>query len=502
VIAPPSDPRAAAWFEAGVRASPALAGRASAVVVGRDAEATAWVALGLARAIAPIRRVAVGDLIGDAAPIVALFADAAGEGIVDSFLYGVSLNRIAREVPGLGNCYLLPSGSEDVQREDIIASDRWKRLAAGFGEVGATLLLVTTADAPGLDALVDHAGGAVCVGTDVILGPGTTTLTTVLADVKRPTTAAPAEIVTRRPTSDFRAVLDDAMRGDAMPDDPVQDDPMPSPASTAAASRPRSAPAVGSWSPPPPPSPPRSPRWVVPALLFGAALAAGAALSIWRAQRGPSSPAVAVDSVATAAAAASADAPGTPPAAPAESAPLDTTPVLPLEVANPGDSLLAAAWAVELVTTNSEAGARTRVTPRDGDRTPALPAATWAPATIGASATLWFRAFAGALVTRPAAESLLADLRRRKGVAGDQGRIVRVPYAFRLAETVPSDSVATYLSGFSGLGLPAYALRRPDGTAEVLSGAFESPQQAALHVPALRAARVEPVLVFRIGRAF
>lgn len=513
MIAPPSDPRAAAWFEAGVRASPSLAGRASAVVVGRDREATAWVALGLARAIAPIRRVAVGDLIGDAAPIIALFDDAASEGIVDSFLYGVSLNRIAREVPGLGNCYLLPSGSEDVQREDIIGSDRWKRLAAGFGEVGATLLLVTTADAPGLDALVDHAGGAVCVGTDVLLGPGTTTLTTVLADVKRATAAAPSEIVTRRPTADFRAVLDDAMRGEAAggpPADGVGPDagePWSLPPATADGARPgagrRPPPVVGQWSPPPAtPARRGAPRWLIPALLFAAALAGGAALSLWRAR---GRPAVApADSVAVAAPRAADSGPAAPvPDTTGAIAPVDTLPLDgPLEPVNPADSLLAAAWAIELITANTEASARQRVMPRAGDRTPALPAATWAPATIGASATLWFRAFAGATVTRPAAESLLVAWRRVKRVASDQGRIVRVPYAFRLAENVPSDSVAAYLSGFSGLGLPAYALSRADGTAEVLSGAFESPQQAALHVPALRAARVEPVLVFRIGRAF
>lgn len=511
MIAPPSDPRAAAWFEAGVRASPSLSGHASAVIVGRDADAAAWVALGLARAIAPIRRVALGDLIGDAAPIIGLLGEPPAEGIVDSFLYGVSLNRIAREVTGLGNCYLLPSGSEHVQREDIIASDRWKRLAAGFGEVGATLLLVTTADAPGLDALVEHVGGAVCVGADVLLGPGTTTITTVLADIKRAAPAGAAEpVVTRRPTADFRAVLDGAMQGGPAAPPAPRVPPMP-PAppqagrgSERTGARPRRpGPEVGGWSPPPAQAARRgNPRWLVPVLLFAAALAAGAALSLWRVRVAAdrTAPGLPRDSVAAAAAPAEpAGAPEAPPAA--DSARDSLPPEPPLEVANPADSLLAAGWAVELVAANTEGGARLRATGTPETPT-SLPAATWAPATIGASRTLWFKAFAGALVTRTAAESLLAQLRRRRALAGDQGRIVRVPFAFRLAGDVPSDSVAAYVSGFSGLGLPAYALRRADGTAEVLSGAFESPQQAALHVPALRAARVEPVLVYRTGGAF
>jgi hypothetical protein len=468
VLAAPNDPRAAAWFDAGVRASPALQGRSAAVVVGGNADAAAWAALGLARAIAPIRRVALGDLIGDAAPFAGLYGEPSGEGIVDSFLYGVSLNRIARELPGLSNGYLLPSGSEDIQREDVIGSDRWKRLAAGFAEVGAVLLLVTTADAPGLDALVEHIGGAICVGTDVLLSPTAVTLTTIMADTKAaapPRAVAPAEeIVPRRPTHDFRAVLD-----------------------TAIASGP-------AWQPPPPPAPSRA-RWVVPALLLAATAAGGGAMALWRARQAAlDAPVIAAaDSTTTVA----------PPVAPestqAATPPADSVPPeAPPAVLNPEDSLLAAGWAVELVAANTEAGARSRLT----DAQPPFPAGTWAPATIGTSTSLWFKAYAGALVTRPAAESLLVSLRRRKALEGDLGRVTRVPFAFRLAEAVPSDSVPAYLAGFSELGLPAYALRRPDGTADVLAGAFDSPTQAALHIPALRAAKVEPVLVFRTGRAF
>jgi hypothetical protein len=466
-----------AWFDAGVKASTTLNGRAAAVIVGRDADATAWAALGLARALAPIRRVALGDLIGDAAPFVPLLADGPAEGIVDSFLYGVSLNRIAREVRGLPNCFVLPSGSEDVQQEAVLASDRWKRLAAGFGEVGAILLLCVTADAPGLDALVEHIGGAVCVGTDVLLGPSTTTITTLIGPSRA--SAPPAEPLpppdkplTQRPTTDFRAVLDHAMQA------------------------PMDADAAGGWSPPPPPpsQPSRARRTLIVVLVLVATMAGGAGLARWRYLR--------MQAVAAAAAPPVAPAPAAPvdsaPAAPDTLAAVDTTPIEPLEVANPADSLLAAGWAVELVAENTESGARARLADKDRP----IVAGTWSPATIAGGRSLWFKVLAGATVTRPAAESLLVQLRRAGALEAEAGRVVRVPYAFRLAADVPSDSATAYLAGFAGLGLPAYALRRPDGRADVLSGAFESPQQAALHVPALRAARVEPVLVYRTGRAF
>lgn len=480
VFGPPTDPRLLAWFDAGVKASPTLTGRAAAVIVGRDPEATAWAALGLARALAPIRRVALGDLIGDATPFVSLLADGPPEGIVDSFLYGVSLNRIAREVRGLPNCFVLPSGSEDVQQEAVITSDRWKRLAAGFGEVGAILLLCVTADAPGLDALVEHIGGAVCVGTDVILGPSTSTITTLVGPTRASVAPTPLPAadkpLTQRPTTDFRAVLDDAMKAPPLDAD-----------------------AAGGWSPPPPAAagPGRARRTLVIALVLVATMAGGAGLARWRYLRMQATAAAAAPPVAPPAPAAPVAA-DTVAAAPDTAAPIDTMPIGPLEVANPADSLLAAGWAVELVAENTESGARARLA--DADRP--IVAGTWSPATIAGGRSLWYKVLAGATVTRPAAESLLVQLRRGGALEAEAGRVVRVPYAFRLAADVPSDSATAYLAGFAGLGLPAYALRRPDGRADVLSGAFESPQQAALHVPALRAARVEPVLVYRTGRAF
>jgi hypothetical protein len=48
--------------------------------------------------------------------------------------------------------------------EDVFRSDRWRRLAAGFADAGALLLLVAAAGTPGLAALVMQTDGAVSVG--------------------------------------------------------------------------------------------------------------------------------------------------------------------------------------------------------------------------------------------------------------------------------------------------------------------------------------------------
>jgi hypothetical protein len=51
-------------------------------------------------------------------------------------------------------------------------------------------------------------------------------------------------------------------------------------------------------------------------------------------------------------------------------------------------------------------------------------------------------------------------------------------------------------------GIPAYALLQDDGSATIYAGAFDSAEQAALLIPSLRAAGIEPTLSYRLGRTF
>ncbi len=62
------------------------------------------------------------------------------EGIVDAFLYDVSLNRVAQqqEVPGL---HYIGVGTPTHQPEAVWSHARWERLAKGFANEGALLLL-------------------------------------------------------------------------------------------------------------------------------------------------------------------------------------------------------------------------------------------------------------------------------------------------------------------------------------------------------------------------
>jgi hypothetical protein len=105
-------------------------------------------------------------------------------GITDSLLYGVSLNKIGYEVEGVKNLYVMPSGTDPLIDEEVLRSPRWRKLAAGFAQAGAFLLLVTSSDAPGLSELGEQLDGIVLV-KDVELPAAPTAV--IVARVPKPT---------------------------------------------------------------------------------------------------------------------------------------------------------------------------------------------------------------------------------------------------------------------------------------------------------------------------
>jgi hypothetical protein len=153
------------WEAAGRQIAPMLGSYSAAVVTGADALAAAHVAIGIGLAEAEHRRIAIGDLVGEIEPIQALVTTDDPHGISDSFTFGVSLNKIAQPIDTTGNLFIMPSGTGSVADPEIYRNARWQRLANGFREVGALLLLVAPADAPGLKELIDQLDGVVLVGT-------------------------------------------------------------------------------------------------------------------------------------------------------------------------------------------------------------------------------------------------------------------------------------------------------------------------------------------------
>jgi hypothetical protein len=168
------------------------------VVAATDAALATSMALGVARAQGQRRRVAVADLIGEAPAIEALLTGDDPHGISDSFLYGVSLNKIARPMAGADNVFLMPSGTEAVAHHAVYANERWRRLAAGFHQVGALLVVIANPTAPGFDELCAYVGALLPVGdTAFPTPPGIPLIAAPAAPAPEPPRAAPRPAAAR-----------------------------------------------------------------------------------------------------------------------------------------------------------------------------------------------------------------------------------------------------------------------------------------------------------------
>jgi hypothetical protein len=437
------------WHDEGRRVAPSLDTVGSALVVGRDPEIAAWVALGIARAQAEHRRVAVADLVGEVGPLQALVsADDDPHGISDSFLYGVSLNKIARPADGAGNLFVLPSGSEAVAVDEIFRSDRWRRLAGGFREVGALLLLVAQADTPGLDALAASVDGVVLAGDAAGALPD----------------AGPPLAVVGAPTRRARPSVGRAIGGGA-----------------AAGGEPRAegtaaAPAGGRRGP-----------WVVGGV---AALALAAAVLLFVRQRtaggagsGERSAAAALDSTRRADSLRAA----------ARPLPPDTLPMVTLD-----DTV---AYADTAMWTTYVGGA---LSPGQQILDPRIDLATLPPAVVSLVQTTdgpFYRTYVGAYASRALADSLLASLRVRGAIGQQSGETRRTPYALLLADSVRAADAATRVQALATQGVNAYVLSRGNGRVVLYTGAFETREEAALLARDLRRKRIAAKLVYRTGRS-
>lgn len=85
------------------------------------------------------------------------------EGVVDIFLYGASLARIAKPVRE-GSFYLIPAGTYAPNVDEIYRHPRWKKLVAGFRDTDATLILFAPAEGTDLEALSNWSSEAIILG--------------------------------------------------------------------------------------------------------------------------------------------------------------------------------------------------------------------------------------------------------------------------------------------------------------------------------------------------
>jgi hypothetical protein len=169
-----------------------------------------------------------------------------------------------------------------------------------------------------------------------------------------------------------------------------------------------------------------------------------------------------------------------------------------IKIVNPGDSLAASAYAVELSSHNTQAAAIVDVQ-TDGK---SLPAMTFSPFMVDTGR--WFKVVAGAFTKRADADSLLSRLDRQRMLRGGE-HVVKLPFAFLIdsvsASAAPG-AVPAMLANYADQGRPVYALRQSNGSAWLLIGAYETADQAMLNLASLRATDGAPKLVYRKGRPF
>lgn len=432
-------------WEAAGRALGAKLDRLHAIAVlgSNDAE-TASVALGIAKLQSRKRRVAIGDLLGDAPPLQSLVKDDS-HGLADVFEYGLSLDRVAQKVENEGELFVLPSGAFIADHAEVMANRRWSKLAAGFREEQALLLIAANVSTPDIENLVQQLEGAILVGNAV---PARLPVARVLGAVRGP--------------------------------------------------HPELLPATA-------PAPPARPKYVVRApmplwkmllYVFSVMLLVAAAVGYWWMYRPFANAAWAPDWLRG------------PPRGeiPLIVRGLDTAGVAGpdsmmatarhLGLLTSVDSLARAPFGVVLITFNTQAGALLELSRNSNT----LRAGTFTPVLI--RGTPWFRVVAGAYPDSAAAVALLDTLRSRG--ASDAGRSVieRFPYALLIERDVADAAVAAKISALKARNVPAYALAQRNNTARVYAGAFRSPAEAVRLYEDLKSAGIQTSLVYRTGRVY
>ena len=469
------------WEALGAEASAAVEGAHAILVTGSDPIATARAAIGIGQVQSRSRRVAIGDLIGDVEPLLRLVTGDDPHGIVDSFLYGVSLNKIARQVDADGMLFVMPSGTEPNVTPDIMRNERWSRLAAGFREVGALLVLVAASEADGVRELAAMLDGVVIVGD----APSMSSLPShaLLGRIESPV-AAP----------DVREVADEepvVAVDDAEPTTPAEVPVIPQPQS----------PVLVPWHDAP------GKRLVasqegrsvpVPALIAAAlVLLLGLWFMLGRPGLPKATPAASTvsDTIGIADDVRAAD--DTVVDAGSEDT-LGTIALSAVRIANPQDSARAVPYGVVLVATNDEAQALARW----ADLGLRLPAGTVTMVNNRGEQGRLFQVQAGAFTTAQQADSLLAALRSDRRLGATAGSVSATPYAIVLEPSVSQSAARAIANAYGQRQIAAYPLLQPDNSAVIYVGAFETPDQAAPLLNVLSRKGVRVALHYRTGRGF
>lgn len=464
------------WENEGRRLAHLVDQECAIVVAARDSYAAAWISVGIARVQGARRRVAIADLVSETAVFDLLLSHDDPHGISDSFLYGVSLNKIARPMRDAANVFIMPSGTERTDHEAIYSNDRWRRLAAGFHQVDALLIIVANPAIPGFLELCGHVGTLMPTGGLSMAAPAGVAL--IAAPIAAPMVQAPPQSPSVAPSESEPASVatkESARRAR----EAAQQDETGRRTHILAILLVIGAIAIVvgvTW----PQLLDRLPRPLLE--LIGRPIPVDSAKTVV-----PPTP---MDTVPRANVVPDPQVSGNQDSADSAAGNGDSKTNLVID--NPADSSVAARYSIYFATANTRSAAipDEKILGQSGV----------AISPVVESGEQWFRVTVGATSSKPEAEALLNRLRSQKLIGS--GSIVSVPFALRLERQVASTMVAARLAALKARGIEAYALRQGDGSAFIYTGAFESPVQATVLADSLRTMGVAPVLAYRTGRGF
>ena len=522
----PFGPVLSMWEAEGNRHSSAFDACAGAVVIGENPTVAAEVALGIARVQARRRRVAVADTVGELGPLEDLVPMDAPYGLVDSFFYGVSLNKVAYTVDPARNLIIFPSGAVPIDHEALLGSDRWVKLLEAFRAADGLLLIVAPAESSALSALVQVMDGVALVG-NVAAAPGTRVLAHARLQVipARPTPQSLSSVALAHPAPGLfppppayappsqeppRQSFDDALGAAVSVDE--HDEAHEEAAAVAHAEVEAETHIVSEEGPALVPPWARdgdvaentlAPIDSAKTFTFWAAIVAGAfvaaALLTWittsmmARNAGADAYAAKPDTLHGAARVIAAPAPT------AVAPRLDTTasPAV-ATVSTAAAATIPAPFSVVLADISSATGANGEI---DQAAAREFPAVTYAPYRRP-SGTMSYVVISGAFPDSAGADSLLRQVRAKKYRTAAAAHIVRLPYAVLVQKGIAQDQAPMFVRAYLSKGLPVYALVQADGTASLWAGAFRTAEQAQPLVTSFRSNGDKPIVTIRTGRSF
>ena len=522
----PFGPVLSMWEAEGNRHSSAFDACAGAVVIGENPTVAAEVALGIARVQARRRRVAVADTVGELGPLEDLVPMDAPYGLVDSFFYGVSLNKVAYTVDPARNLIIFPSGAGPIDHEALLGSDRWVKLLEAFRAADGLLLIVAPAESSALSALIQVMDGVALVG-NVAAAPGTRVLAHARLPVipARPTPQSLSSVALAQPSSGpFPSPPADPppsqepprQRFDDAPGAAVSVDEHDEAHEEAAAAA--HADVEGETHSVSEEGPALVPPWArdgdvaehtlapidsAKTFTFWAAIVAGAfvaaALLTWittsmmARNAGADAYAAKPDTLHGSARVIAAPAPT------AVTPRLDTTASPAVATASAAAAAtIPSPFSVVLADIPSATGANGEI---DQAAAREFPAVTYAPYRRP-SGTMSYVVISGAFPDSLSADSLLRQVRAKKYRTAAAAHIVRLPYAVLVQKGIAQDQAPMFVRAYLSKGLPVYALVQADGTASLWAGAFRTAEQAQPLVTSFRSNGDKPTVSIRTGRSF